>query len=106
VVTVGTSPLLLSIVLSSRFLLACVSQPCVLAASGGYHYKYLEKRIARQMQWNIRKYSRLDSVVGIATYYGLDGPGTESMCGARVSMPIQSGLYAHSASCTLDLTQG
>jgi len=32
-----------------------------------------------------------DTVVGTAAHYGLDGPGTESMWGARVSMPIQSG---------------
>jgi hypothetical protein len=31
------------------------------------------------------------SVVGIATAYGLDGPGIESQCGARYSAPVQTG---------------
>ena len=42
------------------------------------------------------------SVVGIATGYGLDGPGIESRWGgARFSAPLQSGHGAHLASCTL-----
>ena len=32
------------------------------------------------------------SVVGIATGYGLDGPGIESRWGARFSAPVQTGL--------------
>ena len=31
------------------------------------------------------------SVVGIATGYGLDCPGIESLCGARFSAPVQTG---------------
>ena len=31
------------------------------------------------------------SVVGIATRYGLDGPGIESRWGARFSSPVQTG---------------
>ena len=31
-----------------------------------------------------------DSSVAIATRYGLDGPGIESMCGARFSAPVQN----------------
>jgi hypothetical protein len=31
------------------------------------------------------------SVVGIATAYGLDGPGIESRWGARFSAPVQTG---------------
>jgi hypothetical protein len=31
-----------------------------------------------------------DSSVGIATTYGLDGPGFESQCGARFSAPVQT----------------
>ena len=32
-----------------------------------------------------------DSSVGIATAYGLDGPGIESRWGARFSAPVQTG---------------
>jgi len=41
-----------------------------------------------------------DSSVGIATGYGLDGPGIESRWGARFSAPVQTGPVAHPASCT------
>ena len=41
-----------------------------------------------------------DSSVGIATVYGLDGPGIESRWGARFSAPVQTGPGAHPASCT------
>jgi len=41
------------------------------------------------------------SVVGIATAYGMDGPGIESRWGARFSAPVQSGPEAHPASCTM-----
>jgi hypothetical protein len=33
----------------------------------------------------------LDSAVGIATGYGLDGPWIESRCGSRFSAPVQTG---------------
>ena len=39
--------------------------------------------------------------VGIATGYGLDGPGIESRWGARFSSPVQTGPGAHTASCTM-----
>jgi hypothetical protein len=39
-----------------------------------------------------------NSAVGIATRYGLDGPGIESRWGARFSAPIQTGPGAHPAS--------
>ena len=43
-----------------------------------------------------------DSSVGIATRYGLDGPGIESRWGgARFSAPVQTGPEAHPASCTM-----
>jgi hypothetical protein len=42
-----------------------------------------------------------DSSVGIATRYGLDGPGIESRWKARFSAPVQSGPGAHPASCTM-----
>ena len=39
-----------------------------------------------------------NSSVGIATRYGLDGPGIESRWGARLSAPVQTGPEAHQAS--------
>jgi hypothetical protein len=41
------------------------------------------------------------SSVGIATGYGLDGPGIESRWRARFSAPVQTGPGAHPASCTM-----
>jgi hypothetical protein len=41
------------------------------------------------------------SSVGIATGYGLDGPGIESRWGARFSAPVQTGPGAHPAFCTM-----
>ena len=35
-----------------------------------------------------------DGSVGIATRYGLDGPGIESRWGARFSAPVQTGPAA------------
>jgi hypothetical protein len=40
--------------------------------------------------------------VGIATRYGLDGPGIESQWEARFFAPVQTGPGAHPASCTMD----
>ena len=42
-----------------------------------------------------------NSSVGIATRYGLDGPGIESRWGARFSAPVQTGPGAHPASYTM-----
>ena len=42
-----------------------------------------------------------DSSVGIATRYGLDGPGIESLWGAIFSAPVQTGPGAHPTSCTM-----
>ena len=39
-----------------------------------------------------------DGSVGIATRYGLDGPGIESRWGAKFSAPVQTGLGAQPAS--------
>jgi hypothetical protein len=41
------------------------------------------------------------SSVGIATGYGLDGPGIKSQWGARLFAPVQSGARAHPAFCTM-----
>jgi hypothetical protein len=42
-----------------------------------------------------------DGSVGIATGYGLDGPGIESRWGARFLAHVQTGPGAHPASCTM-----
>jgi hypothetical protein len=42
-----------------------------------------------------------DSSVGIATRYGLDGPGNESRLGARFSAPVQTGPGVHPALHTM-----
>ena len=42
-----------------------------------------------------------DISVGIATRYGLDGPGIESRWGARFSATVQTGPGAHPASYTM-----
>jgi len=46
-------------------------------------------------------YNRNNLVVGIATGYGLDGPGIESRWGTRFSAPVLTGPGAHSTSCTV-----
>jgi hypothetical protein len=43
------------------------------------------------------------SVLGIATGYGLDGPGIESRWEVRFSAPVQTGPGAHPASCTMGI---
>ena len=42
-----------------------------------------------------------DSSIGIATSYGLDGPGIDSRWEANLSAPVQTGPGAHPASCTV-----
>jgi hypothetical protein len=39
--------------------------------------------------------------VGIATRYGLDGPGIESRWEGRIPAPVQNGPEAHQASYTM-----
>jgi hypothetical protein len=43
----------------------------------------------------------LGSSVGTATDYGMDGPGIKFRWGARFSAPVQIGLGAQPASCTM-----
>jgi len=43
----------------------------------------------------------LGSSVGLATGYGLDGPGIESRWGPNFFAPVQTGPGAHPASCTI-----
>ena len=60
-------------------------------------------------KWHKRKFYVLsltlavgrDSAVGIATRYGLCGPGIESRWGARFSAPVQTCPDAHPASYTM-----
>ena len=47
------------------------------------------------------RYVGRDSSVGIATGSGLDGPGIEYRWGTRFSAPVQTGLGAHTAACTM-----
>jgi hypothetical protein len=42
-----------------------------------------------------------DNPDGIATGYGLDGPGIEFRLRARFSAPVQTGPGAHPTSCTM-----
>jgi hypothetical protein len=42
-----------------------------------------------------------DSLVDIATGYGLDGQGIESRWGVRFSAPVQTGSVAHPVPCTM-----
>ena len=51
--------------------------------------------------FSLGKTSGPGSAVGIATGYGLGGPGIESRWGARFSAPVQTGPGAHPASCTM-----
>jgi hypothetical protein len=57
-------------------------------------------------RFNIKKYHvmstvRRDSIVVLATRYGLDGPGIESRLGARFSAPVRTGPWVHASSCTM-----
>ena len=47
-----------------------------------------------------------DGSVGIATLFGLDGAGMESLWGARFSTLVQTGQGAHPASYTMGLSRG
>ena len=49
----------------------------------------------------VTEWTTLHLSVGIATRYGLDGPGIESRCGARFPAPVQTGHRAHPASYTM-----
>jgi hypothetical protein len=62
------------------------------AAKPASHVKYVTCRI---------QHVDRDSSVGLATEYGLDGPGIESLWGAKFSAPVQIDPGAHPASCTM-----
>ena len=42
-----------------------------------------------------------DSSVGVATRYGLDGPGIESRWGSRISAPVQTSSGSHPVPYTM-----
>ena len=44
-----------------------------------------------------------DSSVGIASRYGLDGPGDRNPVEARFSAPVHTGPVGHPASCTVGI---
>jgi hypothetical protein len=66
-------------------------------------YKGLSLRVGIMKKFNFANhlhYAARDSSVGIASRYGLEGPGIESRWGARFSAPVQTGPGAHTASYT------
>jgi hypothetical protein len=68
-----------------------------ISVSGHYDYSHP----APKKHSNATGKKLRDSVVGIATRYGLDGPGIESRWGARFSAPVQTGPGAHPAYYTM-----
>ena len=71
-----------------------------------YHWKITHALInrahyIRQITFLLECRMGRDSSVGIATRYGLDGPGIESWWGARFSASVQTGPEAHPASYTM-----
>jgi hypothetical protein len=50
---------------------------------------------------HIYEFKSRDSSVGIATGYGLDGPGDRIPVGARFFAHVQTGPGAHPAFCTM-----
>jgi len=50
----------------------------------------------------VAKIRSWDSSVGIATCYGLDGPGIKSQWGVRLSVQVQTGSEAHPVCYTVD----
>jgi hypothetical protein len=76
------------------------SPPHMPFSAGSQCHKVFFKSILN-IQLSLLYLCRPGSSVGIATCYGLDGPGTESRWGARFSAPIQTGPGVHPASCTV-----
>jgi hypothetical protein len=64
----------------------------IIVLSNGYRKKFCQ---------GAKRGGGPGSSVGIATTYGLDGPGIESRWGARFSAPVQTGPEAHPASCAM-----
>jgi len=79
-------------------LLVCMSHKFMFSSKS----KFGTTSIYEITQWPIIVAGGPGSSVGIATGYGLDGPGIESRWwGARFSAPVQTGPGAHPASCTM-----
>jgi hypothetical protein len=64
------------------------------------HHLPVNRRISIIL-WHHRRICGLGNSVGIATGYGLDGPGIESRWGIRFFANFQTGPGAHPASCTM-----
>ena len=62
--------------------------------------KYLQNILRLKITYSDQT-EGLDSSVGIATRYGMDGPGIESRWAVRLSAPVQTGPGAHPASYTM-----
>jgi len=60
---------------------------------------FKQSNVLHGILFNITHTCGPGSVVGIATAYGLDGPGI--LVAARFSAPVQTGPEAHPASCTM-----
>ena len=76
---------------------------CHHISTGVYPSMPLPKNyVIQAVNWTYVRCKRgRDSAAGIATCYGLDGPGIESRWGARFSPPVQIGPRAHPASYTM-----
>ena len=72
---------------------------CRLSKATNQHTEYVVLIAFSLQQWLHDR----DSSVGIATRYGLDGPGIESRWGARFSVSVQTGPGAQPASCTVGI---
>jgi hypothetical protein len=72
-----------------------------------FHFNYWKNKyssiylLTKQISHCTYAYSGSSSVDGIATGYGLDGPGIEFRWGARISRPVQTGPGAHPMSSTM-----
>jgi hypothetical protein len=53
------------------------------------------------LRYSVRQFVGWDCSVGVATRYGLDGPGIESRWRRGCSAPVQTYSGAHSASCSM-----
>jgi len=78
-------------------------------ASRQVHASCEESPFVAHFSSNISMYKdvcRPGSVVGIATGYGLDGPGIEWWWGRDFSAPVLTGPGANPASCTVKWVPG
>jgi len=92
---------LIRLIVDTFYLISYVMQ-CVLfpAEPSCGRLQSQGKRSKQEVYFCILPMSGPGSSVGIATDYGLDGPGIESRGGGDFP-PFQTGPGAHSASCTM-----